>query len=39
MGAQSSVPHAADVAAFLTQASQADEAEALLALRQFAGLP
>jgi ribokinase len=39
MGAQSSVPHAADVAAFLTQASHADEAQALLALRHFAGLP
>ena len=39
MGAQSSVPHAADVAAFLTQASRMDEAAALLALRQFAGLP
>jgi ribokinase len=39
MGAQSSVPHAADVAAFLIQASDADQAEALLALRQFAGLP
>ncbi|MEI7515342.1 MAG: ribokinase [Betaproteobacteria bacterium] len=39
MGAQSSVPYAADVAAFLIQASQANEAQSLLALRQFAGLP
>ena len=39
MGAQSSVPQAADVAAFLIQASRTDEAAALLALRQFAGLP
>ena len=39
MGAQSSVPHAADVAAFLTQATRTDEAAALQALRQFAGLP
>ena len=39
MGAQSSVPHAADVVAFLIQATRTDEAAALLALRQFAGLP
>ena len=39
MGAQSSVPHAADVAAFLIQATRTDEAAALQALRQFAGLP
>ena len=39
MGAQSSVPYAADVAAFLIQAPRTDEAAALQALRQFAGLP
>ena len=39
MGAQSSVPHAADVVAFLIQATRTDEAAALQALRQFAGLP
>ncbi len=39
MGAQSSVPHAADVAALLIQATRTDEAAALQALRQFAGLP
>jgi len=39
IGAQSSVPHAADVVALLSQTSHAHEAQALLALRQFAGLP
>jgi len=38
MGAQSSVPHATDVAAFLSQCAQANEDEALLALQKFAGL-
>jgi ribokinase len=39
MGAQSSVPHATDVAAFLSQCAQANEDDALLALQKFAGLP
>lgn len=39
MGAQSSVPHAAEVATFLTQTPPLDTAQAEQALRQFAGLP
>jgi ribokinase len=39
MGAQSSVPHAAEVATFLTQTPPLGTAQAEQALRQFAGLP